>query len=71
LPYVGFDFAEVKVPSSAFKGVVRDLEFDFAELAIFAYACSGGSPGSTRTRAKQRAPKLARAGIDQPLTTAG
>jgi 4,5-dihydroxyphthalate decarboxylase len=33
-PLVGFDFADVKVPNRAFKRVVRDLEFDFAELAI-------------------------------------
>jgi 4,5-dihydroxyphthalate decarboxylase len=32
-----FDFAEVKVPNTAFKRVVRDLEFDLAELAIFTF----------------------------------
>lgn len=32
-----FDFAEVKTPASAFKRVVRDLEFDVAELAIVTY----------------------------------
>jgi 4,5-dihydroxyphthalate decarboxylase len=32
-----FDFAEVKVPNTAFKRVVRDLEFDVAELAIFTF----------------------------------
>ena len=36
-PDVAFDFAEVKTPSAAFKRVVRDLEFDFAELAIVTY----------------------------------
>jgi 4,5-dihydroxyphthalate decarboxylase len=36
-PVVSFDFADVKVPSSAFKRVVRDLEFDVAELAIVTY----------------------------------
>lgn len=29
-----FDFADVKVPNTAFKRVVRDIEFDFSELAI-------------------------------------
>jgi len=33
----GFDFADVKVPNTAFKRVVRDLEFDLAELAIVTY----------------------------------
>jgi 4,5-dihydroxyphthalate decarboxylase len=32
-----FDFADVKVPNTAFKRVVRDLEFDVAELAIVTY----------------------------------
>ena len=32
-----FDFADVKVPHTAFKRVVRDLEFDVAELAIVTY----------------------------------
>ena len=36
-PFVEFEFADVKVPSSAFKRVVRNLEFDFAELAIVTY----------------------------------
>ena len=36
-PSVRFDFAEVKTPSSAFKRVVRNLEFDCAELAIVTY----------------------------------
>jgi 4,5-dihydroxyphthalate decarboxylase len=36
-PRIAFDFADVKVASSAFKRVVRDLEFDFAELAIVTY----------------------------------
>ena len=34
---VEFDFADVKVPSSAFKRVVRNLEFDVAELAVITY----------------------------------
>jgi 4,5-dihydroxyphthalate decarboxylase len=39
-------FADVKVPSSAFKRVVRDLEFDVAELAIvtFLLAKAHGKP---------------------------
>jgi 4,5-dihydroxyphthalate decarboxylase len=36
-PDVSLAFAEVKVPSSAFKRVVRDLEFDVAELALVTY----------------------------------
>lgn len=32
-----FDFADVKTPNHAFKRVVRDLEFDVAELAIATY----------------------------------
>jgi len=36
-PDVSLDFADVKVPSSAFKRVVRDLEFDVAELALVTY----------------------------------
>jgi 4,5-dihydroxyphthalate decarboxylase len=40
------DFAEVKLPQNAFKRVVRDLEFDFAELAIvtFLLAKAHGKP---------------------------
>jgi 4,5-dihydroxyphthalate decarboxylase len=34
---LAFDYAEVKVPHSAFKRVVRDLEFDVCELAIITY----------------------------------
>jgi 4,5-dihydroxyphthalate decarboxylase len=34
---LAFDFAELKVPHTAFKRVVRDLEFDVAELAIFTF----------------------------------
>lgn len=43
---VGFDFADVKVPNTAFKRVVRDLEFDVAELAIvtFLLARAHGKP---------------------------
>lgn len=33
-PHLTLDFADVKVPNTAFKRVVRDLEFDVAELAI-------------------------------------
>ena len=36
-PEIAFDFANVAKPSSAFKRVVRDLEFDVAELAIVTY----------------------------------
>jgi 4,5-dihydroxyphthalate decarboxylase len=32
-----FDFADVKVPNRAFKRVVRNLEFDVAELALVTY----------------------------------
>lgn len=32
-----FDFADVEMPHHAFKRVVRDLEFDVAELAIMTY----------------------------------
>jgi len=43
---VSLDFADVKVPSSAFKRVVRELEFDVAELAIvtFLMAKAHGKP---------------------------
>jgi 4,5-dihydroxyphthalate decarboxylase len=34
---VAFDFADVKVPSTAFKDVVRHLKYDVAELAIVTY----------------------------------
>jgi 4,5-dihydroxyphthalate decarboxylase len=45
-PDLAFDFAEVKVPNTAFKRVVRDLEFDVAELAIvtFLLARAHGKP---------------------------
>jgi len=36
-PRLTFDFADVKTPNHAFKRVVRDLEFDVAELAIVTY----------------------------------
>ena len=36
-PSVSFDFADVKAPSTAFKRVVRNLEFDCAELAIVTF----------------------------------
>jgi 4,5-dihydroxyphthalate decarboxylase len=41
-----FDVADVKVPHTAFKRVVRDLEFDVAEIAIVTYlmAKSFGKP---------------------------
>jgi 4,5-dihydroxyphthalate decarboxylase len=44
--YLSLDFADVKVPSSAFKRVVRQLEFDVAELAIvtFLMAKAHGKP---------------------------
>ncbi len=43
---VSLDFADVKAPHSAFKRVVRDLEFDVAELAIvtFLMAKANGKP---------------------------
>ena len=43
---VEFDFADVKVPHTAFKRVVRDLEFDVAEIAIvtFLMAKAHGKP---------------------------
>jgi 4,5-dihydroxyphthalate decarboxylase len=34
---VDFQFADVKVPNTAFKRLVRDTEFDFGELAIVTY----------------------------------
>jgi len=34
---VQFDYADVKVPHTAFKRVVRDLEFDVAEISIVTY----------------------------------
>ena len=45
-PRIEFDFADVKVPSTAFKRVVRDLEFDVAELALmtFLIAKAHGKP---------------------------
>jgi 4,5-dihydroxyphthalate decarboxylase len=36
-PRLAFEFADVKTPNHAFKRVVRDLEFDVAELAIGTY----------------------------------
>lgn len=41
-----FDFADVKVPNRAFKRVVRELEFDLAELALvtFLQAKAYGKP---------------------------
>ncbi len=41
-----FDFADVKVPNTAFKRTVRDLEFDVSELAIvtFLQAFDAGIP---------------------------
>ena len=43
---VEFDFADVKVPHTAFKRVVRDLEFDVAEISIvtFLLAKAFGKP---------------------------
>ena len=45
-PDLTFDFAEAKPPSSAFKRVVRSLEFDVAELALatFLIARAHGKP---------------------------
>lgn len=45
-PKVKLDFADVRVPNTAFKRVVRDLEFDVAELAIvtFLMAKAQGKP---------------------------
>jgi len=45
-PVLAFDFAPVRVPNTAFKRVVRDLEFDVAELAIvtFLLARAHGKP---------------------------
>jgi 4,5-dihydroxyphthalate decarboxylase len=45
-PKIAFEFADVKVPNTAFKRVVRDLEFDVAELAIvtFLLARAYGKP---------------------------
>ncbi|MEK6246421.1 MAG: hypothetical protein AABM33_18215 [Pseudomonadota bacterium] len=45
-PRVEFDYADVKVPNTAFKRVVRNLEFDVAELAIvtFLMAKAHGKP---------------------------
>jgi 4,5-dihydroxyphthalate decarboxylase len=45
-PGLDLDFADVKVPNTAFKRVVRDLEFDLAELAIvtFLLARAHGKP---------------------------
>jgi 4,5-dihydroxyphthalate decarboxylase len=36
-PELAFDFADVKVPNTAFKDVVRHLKYDVAELAIVTY----------------------------------
>ena len=45
-PHVSLDFADVNVANTAFKRVVRDLEFDVAELAIvtFLMAKAHGKP---------------------------
>ena len=45
-PLLEFEFADVKVPHTAFKRVVRDLEFDVAEIAIvtFLMAKAYGKP---------------------------
>ncbi|MDA8124344.1 MAG: hypothetical protein M0009_04040 [Deltaproteobacteria bacterium] len=45
-PRLAFEFADVKTPNHAFKRVVRDLEFDMAELAITTYltAKAHGAP---------------------------
>jgi len=36
-PNIGFDFADVKMPHTAFKDVVRHFKYDVAELAIVTY----------------------------------
>jgi 4,5-dihydroxyphthalate decarboxylase len=36
-PGIAFDFADVRVPNTAFKDVVRHLKYDVAELAIVTY----------------------------------
>jgi hypothetical protein len=36
-PGLAFDFADAKVPNTAFKDVVRHLKYDVAELAIVTY----------------------------------
>jgi len=45
-PYLVFDFADVKVPNTAFKDVVRHQKYDVAELAIvtFLQAKAHGKP---------------------------
>jgi len=45
-PNIQLDFADAKTPSAAFKRVVRDLEFDVAELAVvtFLMAKAHGKP---------------------------
>lgn len=45
-PHVSFEFVDVKAPHTAFKRVVRNLEFDVAELAIvtFLMAKAHGKP---------------------------
>ncbi|MEQ1775779.1 MAG: phosphate ABC transporter substrate-binding protein [Burkholderiales bacterium] len=45
-PHLAFEFADVETPHNAFKRVVRDLEFDVAELAIatFLTAKAHGKP---------------------------
>ncbi len=45
-PAVAFEFADVKMPHTAFKRVVRDLEFDVAEIALvtFVMAKAYGKP---------------------------
>lgn len=45
-PDIALDFADVKAPATAFKRVVRNLEFDVAELAIttFLIAKAHGKP---------------------------
>ena len=47
-PYVAFDFADVKVPNTAFKRVVRALEFDVAELAIVTFLLARAHGNSLR-----------------------
>ena len=36
-PVVAFDYADVKVVNSQFKALMRELKYDFAEVAIVTY----------------------------------
>src|SRR4051812_2608943 len=45
-PLVAFDYSDVKVPNTQFKAMVRDLKYDFGELAVvtFLQARAFGKP---------------------------